>query len=648
MATPSSFPSSSSTSATGRWKTIKNSKEEKPFHLSYLKAIEQSRFAIVILSSNYASSTWCLDELTKIIDCEKNMGMTVLPVFYDVEPSDVRKQMGTFAEAFIEHEKRFKESIEQVKKWRAALSHVGNLAGWPVMNSYHSEVIQSIVGLISRNLSYEFSEYTEGLVGINSRVAELESCLAVGLNDVRFIGIWAMGGMGKTTLARVVYQMVSQEFEACSFIDDVRVVSEKKGLLKLQQKLISEILKETTLILEDTYKGVLVIKSRLRHKRIFLVLDDVNQLDQLKMLAGKHDWFGSGSRIIITTRDEHLLKTYEVDEIYEVKGLNDEDALHLFCLNAFKKENVPADYFKMSKIFLKYAGGLPLALEVLGSFLFGKSIIEWKSALERLKEFPDSKVLQVLQISFDGLHDSEKEIFLHIACFFNHEKKNHVKEILDILGLYPDIGLKELINKSLLKILDKDILWMHDLLQEMGRYIVRQECPNEPGKRSRLWLYKDIEKILKTNKGTEAVQAIDVRTIYTEKLEPDELVQLHLQWSKIERLWIGIKNFDKLKFIDMANSSNLIITPDFTGVPNLKELVLQNCTNLQEIHPSIGILKKLILLNLKGCGKLSSLPSKFEMESLVILSFTGCLSIKKIPEFVGNMEYLRTWGMLKV
>ena len=122
-------------------------------------------------------------------------------------------------------------------------------------------------------------------------------------------------------------------------------------LLPLQQKLISKILKETNLSIEDTYEGVLVIKSRLCHKRIFLVLDDVNQLDQLKMLAGKHDWFGSGSRIVITTRDEHLLKTYEVDEIYEVKGLNDEDALHLFCLNAFKKENVPADYFKMSKIF---------------------------------------------------------------------------------------------------------------------------------------------------------------------------------------------------------------------------------------------------------------------------------------------------------
>ena len=100
--------------------------------------------------------------------------------------------------------------------------------------------------------------------------------------------------------------------------------------------------------------------------------------------------------------------------------MNDENALQLFSSKAFKKKHVLDDYRELSNHFLNYAAGLPLALEVLGSFLFGKSIIEWKNALERLQEFPDEAILQVLEISFNGLQKPQKEIFLHIACFFNN------------------------------------------------------------------------------------------------------------------------------------------------------------------------------------------------------------------------------------
>ena len=366
---------------------------------------------------------------------------------------------------------------------------------------YETEDIKDIMGWISLHLKYDALPYiTRDLVGIYSRMVELESILAIGSNDVCFIGVWAMGGMGKTTLARVVYHMVSKEFEAYSFIEDVRENSEKHGFVGLQEKLISNILEETNFKIRDKYDGVLKIKKRLCHKRILLVLDDVNKLDQLNMLAGEYDWFGPGSRIIITTRDVHVLKTHGVDGIYEVQGLYYKDAYKLFCSKAFRKEHVPKDYLVMSEEFLKYAAGLPLALEVLGSFLFGKSTIEWKCALQRFKEYPNTEVLNVLQISFDGIHDLEKEIFLHIACFFNHKKKDYVVDVLDSLGLYAAIGLKELINKSLLKIDGNDILRMHDLLEEMGKYIVRQECPNDCGKRSRLWRYEDIENVLKNNK----------------------------------------------------------------------------------------------------------------------------------------------------
>jgi Leucine-rich repeat (LRR) protein len=93
-----------------------------------------------------------------------------------------------------------------------------------------------------------------------------------------------------------------------------------------------------------------------------------------------------------------------------------------------------------------------------------------------------------------------------------------------------------------------------------------------------------------------------------------------------------------LKVIQLENSIELIETPDFTEIPNLEELVLENCINLPGVHSSIGVLKKLKVVSLKGCKNLKSLPSKFEMESLEILILSGCSKLKKFPEFGGNME----------
>ena len=162
----SSFPSSSSSSAAARWnydvflsfrgedtrynfvghlyealkqkgihtfKDDENLDRGKPISPELLKAIEESRFAIVVISKGYASSAWCLDELAHIIVCKEDKGMEVLPVFHYVDPSDVRKQSGTFADAFVKHEE--KENKERVEIWRDALRQVGNLAGCHLKNT---------------------------------------------------------------------------------------------------------------------------------------------------------------------------------------------------------------------------------------------------------------------------------------------------------------------------------------------------------------------------------------------------------------------------------------------------------------------------------------------------------------------------------
>ncbi|KAG7945084.1 hypothetical protein I3843_15G135000, partial [Carya illinoinensis] len=93
-----------------------------------LKTIKESKISIVIFSDNYASSTWCFDELMKILECKESKQQKVLPVFYKVEPSTVRQQKNSFKEALAKHEDKFKDA--KVQKWKTALKQAADLSGF--------------------------------------------------------------------------------------------------------------------------------------------------------------------------------------------------------------------------------------------------------------------------------------------------------------------------------------------------------------------------------------------------------------------------------------------------------------------------------------------------------------------------------------
>ncbi|XP_061357602.1 TMV resistance protein N-like [Gastrolobium bilobum] len=403
-------------------------KKGKSIAPELLQAIEGSQIYIVVFSKNYASSTWCLRELTKILDCVQVSRKYILPIFYDVDPSEVRKQNEGYEKAFGEHEERFKEDsemMEEVKRWRIALKEIANLSGWDVRYKPQNTEIEKIVKEIISILAHNFSSLPNDLVGMQSPAEELEKLLALSsVNAVRVVGICGMGGAGKTTLATVLWDKISHQFDACCFIVDVC----KSDVIDTQKQLLQQALNKENLHIFNPFLAADLIRRRLRYVRAFIVLDNVDQVEQLEKLGVNREWLGAGSRIIITSRDLHILRKYGVDDVYTVKLLNADNALQLFSRKAFNCDNIGRDYKVLSYEVLEYAKGLPLAIKVLGSFLFGRDIHEWRSALARLRENPSKDIMDVLRISYDGLEEMEKEIFLDIVCFFNGHKLLNVEK----------------------------------------------------------------------------------------------------------------------------------------------------------------------------------------------------------------------------
>ncbi|XP_024162336.1 disease resistance protein RUN1 [Rosa chinensis] len=673
------------------------------------KAIEQSRSSVIVFSKDYASSGWCLDELLMIMERRRTADHIVLPVFYDVDPSHVRKQTGSLAKAFAGHE-RNQFLKYKVKRWREALTEAADLSGMVLQNEadgHESKFIKKVVKVIEDRLRRTPLSVDRHLVGIDSQVEGINLWLEDESTDIFVLLVYGMRGIGKSTIAKYVYNLNCHRFERCSFLENIREVSERSnGLVDLQKRLLYDILSGKKVTIQGISEGIAKIEDAVSSRRVFLVLDDVDRVDHLDALLGMQNRFYPGNKIIITTSCAGLVEAHrQFVKVHEVKTLGDNDSLELFSRHAFGRTHPIESYVDLSVRVVDRCGGLPLALKVLGSSLSGKNLAFWGSYLNKLEVIPNDDILKKLKISYESLQDDhDRNLFLDIACFFIGMEKDFIVTILDDYDIFPEVGIQNLIDRCLVTIEYNNKVQMHNLIRDMGRGIVRRES-KEPRNRSRLWHHKDSIEVLTENNGTEAIEGIVVNMqlhpTYTSPsrnasrvvLETNAFTRMHnlrflqlshvqlngcyeefpagLRWlcwtkyplaslpnefplervvalemcySNLTKVWSGTKDIRSLKILNLSHSHDLTQTPDFSYIPNLERLDLRDCVSLIDVHESIGSLKRLVYLNVEDCTSIRRLPEKISfLVSLEVLIISGCSSLGEFPVDMRKMESLKVF-----
>ncbi|GLJ33560.1 hypothetical protein SUGI_0674840 [Cryptomeria japonica] len=485
-------------------------------------AISSASVHIAIFSKRYAESAWCLAELVLMSQSKGK----IIPVFYQVEPWELRyfekegEKRGVYAEAFVKHEGKNRYPDKQLDEWKKTLQQISYTAGHEFKTQDYGhckDIVSAVEKEVQRTKRLLVAKYP---VGLNKLVKDFERrCLdelvqdfesQCGTKKANVVGIFGMGGVGKTTLSKELFNQKKSKYTRASFLFDVREAWASGKFPLLQSRLLKDIFCEDRNFLSPE-EGTSYLRDCLERNSAFsflIVLDDIDRVDQLDSLLVMDILNRPGNNLVlVTTREVGVLTSARIDTAYHLKGLDREDGRELFCWHAFGQSHPCRGYEDLVQGFVNICGGLPLSLQVLGRHVSGRKEWYWQEELQKARKALPGDIKQRLRISFDGLDDEEKQIFLDIACFFIDKSIATAMTIWKGSGWRGRHGLEKLKEKCLIEenvsylpFLEWEVKWksrqdefafrMHDHLRDLGR-----ELANELSHPRRLWQPKDLKSL---------------------------------------------------------------------------------------------------------------------------------------------------------
>ncbi|XP_004295918.1 PREDICTED: disease resistance protein At4g27190-like [Fragaria vesca subsp. vesca] len=425
---------------------------------SLITAIKESRLAIVVLSPNYANSTWCLDELTMIIQCMEEKAATVIPIFYDVIPSDVRHQRGSYARAFSSlqqwyrwftrafawHPKSLAQDDDKVNQWRIALTKVANLAGLE-SKKYSSdlELVECIVETVCSSLRHIDVEWawsaTADFVPFGATRRAMDKVMgALKDDEITAIGVYGMGGVGKTSMVK----HVGAHARKLGLFHHVimAVVSQTPNLRDIQGTLADLL---GFKLLEETVDGraARLMEKIMKGNRILIILDDMWERIDLPRIGipSQHELQKCSSKFVFTTRRLNVCHSMESQATIPLLGLSNDDAWNLFVKKTIKSFHESTIFYNVARTVAKECAGLPVALVAVARALGDKDLDDWTEAARRLKaaqpaNYEDKRVVfRCIKLSYDYLTPDDdnisKKLFL-LCCLFPEDSDIKVEDLL--------------------------------------------------------------------------------------------------------------------------------------------------------------------------------------------------------------------------